>query len=265
MKLAYNDKVHGYWLDGKRCKGISTTAKVGLDTYTLDNWRKRQVAIGLAKSPHLVEAVAAHWQDRSKLDDLCEEAMVAAGAAEAATKGTAAHRVTENVDLGTDQILTNTGIKVARNWRKVLDAAGIDIVPDYIERVVVFPDEFLCGRYDRIGRRRSDGKLVVIDLKTGASAVRYPHAVATQMAMYANAPLVAVLPPDRDATTEEFHPQPEMDLKVGYMVHMSTDDLDMGAELYSVNIALGWKAVQQVVFPAVRWRSVPNAKLIKAV
>ena len=41
MHLKYNDRQHAYWLDGSRCKGVTTVAKIPDDTYNLDQWRKR--------------------------------------------------------------------------------------------------------------------------------------------------------------------------------------------------------------------------------
>lgn len=261
MKLKYNDKVHGYWLDGKRCRGVSTCAKIPDDTFALDQWRKRQVAIGLAMKPSLLESVAAHHNDRSKLDLLCEEAMTAAGASDAAEAGTAAHRVTERMDSDEEIIWTPAARRTANQWKAVLEHGGIDIVTDLVERVVVYPEWRLCGKFDRVGRRRSDGRLVAIDLKTGESAVRYPHAVATQLALYANAPLLAGEWDGLDGETEHFEPLPaDLDREVGYMIHLPADD---DASIYAVNLKLGWKCVQEVIFPTLAWRDTPVGKIIK--
>jgi hypothetical protein len=48
VKLRYDDKQHAYWLDGRRCKGVTTVAKIPEDTYRLSLWSQRQVAIGVA-------------------------------------------------------------------------------------------------------------------------------------------------------------------------------------------------------------------------
>jgi hypothetical protein len=80
MKLKYNDEQHAYWLDGKRCKSVTTVAKIPDDLYRLQMWEKRQVAIGLATSHDLLEAVAAHVDDDDYLNGLCEKAKELAGA-----------------------------------------------------------------------------------------------------------------------------------------------------------------------------------------
>lgn len=261
MKLRYNDKVHGYWLDGKRCKGVSTCAKIPDDSYGLDTWRKRMVAIGVANNMDLAMHVLAAGSDRNKLDELAEQAMTEAGAHLAAEAGTAAHTRTEKHDAG--EAVEDFEMQLVR-WRGMLASAGLEIVTDLIERVVVYPEQRICGRFDRMARRLSDGRLVTIDLKTGTSAVKYPHAVATQLAMYANAPLLAGAMVEVDEGVEEttsFSPLPEdLDRETGYLMHLPEDG---EAAVYAVNLKLGWQVTQEVIFPTLRWRSVPVNKVIK--
>jgi hypothetical protein len=262
MKLKYNDKVHGYWLDGKRLKGVSTAAKLLDDSYSLDQWRKRMVAIGVAGSEELIEKINRTDQgDRDGLNNLAEEALQLAGASLAAEAGTATHTETERVDRGepADPL-------VAMRWRGMLASAGLEIVPEMIERVVIYPEHRIAGRFDRLVRRVSDGKLVTIDLKTGTSAVRYPQATVTQLAMYANAPLLAgemTVVDEVTSFTEIFTPMPDdLDRETGYMLHMPADG---DAGVYSLNLKLGWKCVEQIILPGLRWRALPHEKLIKKV
>jgi len=100
VKLKYSAKSHGYWLDGKRCKSPSAVAKVPDDSSALDFWRRRQTAIGLALQPHLLTAVAANAGDKKALDQLCEEAMAAAGANSGRDWGTSVHKLTDAIDGG---------------------------------------------------------------------------------------------------------------------------------------------------------------------
>lgn len=285
MKLRYNDKAHGYWLtldeadaatwgtapfNGARCKSVTAIAKVPEDTYNIDRWQKRMVAIGLAKSPHLLESVAAHKDDKSKLNELCEMAQVAAGTDEASERGTTAHRITELVDGGIDFIPTPTALRVAERWRALIEAAGIEIVPDLMERVVVYPVQRICGKFDRMGRVLAGGavaaryphlvgKLVTLDLKTGSGAVKYPHSVATQLATYANAPLIAGAWEGLDGETTSFEPLPaELDRSIGLIVHLTEDE---GA-VYEIDLAIGWRCVEKLIFPTLRWRAIPARDLI---
>jgi len=260
MKLKYVDSNHGYYLDGKRCKGVSTTAKLLDDTYDLDRWRKRMVAKGVAMSDELVEAINGLDQDdKAGLDELAEQAINLAGASLAAEEGTRQHGITEKHDRGEEHDDPIT----AQRWATVLKKAGLVPVTEYIERCVVWPDQRICGRFDRFGRRLSDGKLVCLDLKTGSSAVRYPHATVLQLSLYANAPLMAAEMEEYEPgkfVTETFSPlPPDLDREVGYMVHLPADG---DAGVYSVNLKLGAKAASEIIFPALRWRSIPHDRLI---
>lgn len=266
MRLRYRDSVHGYWLaeDGKklvRCSGVSTAAKVPDSTFALDQWRKRMTAIGVANNEEIVTAIKAAGSDRNKVDELAEQAMTEAGAHLAAEAGTAAHTRTEKHDAG--EAVEDFEMQLVR-WRGMLASAGLEIVTDLIERVVVYPEQRICGRFDRLARRISDGKLVCIDLKTGTSAVKYPHAVACQLAMYANAPLLAGEMTEVEEGVEEtqdFSPLPDdLDRETGYLMHLPEDG---EAAVYAVNLKLGWQVTQEVIFPTLQWRSVPVDKVIK--
>ena len=251
MKLSYSDAQHTYYLDGKRCRSVTTVAKIPDDTFSLDQWRKRQVAIGLAMSPELVERVAAHFDDKDTLNRICEEAMQTAKAHEAADRGTAFHRITERVDLDQQIIETPASKAIREAWLTALDLAGLEIVPEYVERIVAYPDRLLCGKFDRIARRKIDGRYVVLDLKTGSSAVRYPHAIAVQLALYANAPVMAAPLPNSGGTTEKFEDLPELDRTVGYVVHMPTPE---SVEIVGIDIEAGWQIAQTICFPTLHWR-----------
>lgn len=262
MKLKYVDKIHAYWLDGRRCKGVSTAAKIPDDTYSLDQWRKRQVALGLAKSPHLVAAVAAHHDDTDKLNELAEQAMQAAGSDVAATKGTAVHRIVERHIKGEEQMLTPEAEDIIVSYEAAMKAAGLVPIPSMVEQVVVFPEEKVCGRFDNVSMRMSDGELVVCDVKTGESAIRYPHGTVTQLAMYANAPLHARVPIGANFETTKFEEAGQLlNKEEGYVISIT----DMGTAIYVVNLKLGWQAVEKIIFPTIRWRAIPNEQLIKRV
>jgi hypothetical protein len=252
MKLSYNDNHHAYWLDGSRCKGVSTIAKVPDDTYNLVQWGKRTVALGMALNPSLAERAVAHHDDKSELNKIAEDALRAARANEAADRGTAIHRLLERFDLGEDVIETDE----TRAWRaaynKALAAAGLTVVDEYVERIVVYPGPRIAGRFDRIYRRKRDGKLVIGDVKSGTNAVRYPHSTAIQLALYANAPLMAGPIPRDGGSTEDFSSMPEkLDLKWGYIVHAPEAEK---VEVLKVDIAAAWKLTQTAVFNILEWR-----------
>lgn len=253
MQLKYNDRQHAYWLDGKRCKGVTTVASIPDSRFAIEQWRGRQVVRGMALTPSLVErAAVANWDDKDTLNTIAEEALVASKSHEARDRGTAAHRITERIDL--DELVVDTPLarQVQAAWKKALDDAGLEIMPEYVERIVVYPDRLLAGRFDRIARRKFDGTLCILDLKTGAGAIKYPHSTAIQLALYANAPLIAGQIPGDGGSTDQFASMPSVSKTVGYVVHMPSDEL---VEVHPIDIGAGWEAAEQIVFPTLDWRA----------
>lgn len=278
MKLTYKDSTHVYRLTideadvaqfpgavavkSRQCKSVTKIAKIPEDTYNIEKWQQRMVAEGLAISPHLLESVASHRGDRAKVNELCEAAMVAAGTDVASETGTTAHRVTELVDAGRELVPTPNTLRVARTWKNLLDAAGLQMDATLMERVVIYPVQRICGKFDRFARVLEGGavaqaypqlvgKLVVADLKTGKDPMKYPHGIVTQLATYANAPVMAELWDGTDGEATEFEPLPaDLDRDHGLVVHLTED----AAAVYEVDIALGWRCVERIIFPTIRWR-----------
>lgn len=257
MKLSYNDEKHQYWLtqgaSKKRCKSVTALAKIPDDEFHLTAWKLRMVAIGLAKKPDLLESVGAHFSEKGKLDKLCTQAMEAAGAGEAAERGTTIHRVAERIAKGEELIQTATSLKIAANWQQALTDAKLTVIPEFTERCIVYPERLLCGKFDCI-LGRADGTLVTADVKTGQNAIAFPHSIAIQLALYANAPLVAAPFEGLDGEVEEFFELPkELDRKVGLIIHLP--DVDKPAQLHEINIVAGQKMVNEVIWPTLSWRA----------
>ena len=192
-----------------------------------------------------------------------------ARAHEAAGRGTADHRITERVDLGLDWIDTPEHRATVAAWTAALDQAGLEIDPDLVERIVVYPDQMIAGRYDRIARYRQTGRHVIADVKTGENAIKYPHATIVQLALYANAPLQAVNLRRRRNNkgdwvewTDTFAPLPD-DLHRDHAVVVYLPP-EGPAKCYRANIARGWtEAAKAICFPTIGWRKVPAGDLIE--
>lgn len=251
-KLTYNDENHAYWITpGGRCKSVTTVAKLLDDSYNLERWKMRQVAIGLAAcGGSVLDEVAAHFDDRDALNGIVEKALVHAKSHEAAARGTAMHRATERADLNEAVLATPLIAATIDAWRTALDDAGLDVLPEYVECIVVYPDAKVAGRLDRIVRRRSDGRLFVLDLKSGAGAVKYPHSIAIQLALYAHAPIACRIPTASGATSEFFTLPDELDRTTALVVHMPTPEQ---CSILPIDIAAGWEMAHGAVFPTLRW------------
>lgn len=254
MKLAYNDRVHGYWLDGKRCKGASSLGKTIDDTHALTQWTLHQVAKGIALRPQLIEFIAAHIDDYKALMKACDEARDAAGSNDASRRGTVLHKILERVDLGLEVYPTPMATAVQDAWRQALADAGLTILPNWVERVVVHPDLHIAGTLDRIVRR-ADGTYAVLDIKGGARATTYPNSISVQLAIYARAPLAAAGNPERDGGSvvwDSFEPLPTMDTQSGYIAHIPEDNGEVF--IHEIDIDSGWRAVHDLIRPVLAWQ-----------
>lgn len=257
MKFKYLEESHRYYLDGASCKGISSQGKVFEYTGSLEAWKIRQAMIGVAISDHIRESVAAHYDDYNELEQLAEQAMEAAGSHLAAHRGTTMHRIAERLDRGETVIETPLAKQTMKRWRDAVSAAELEVVPEYIERFVVYPEWKLCGRFDRLMRRKSDGALVVVDLKTGEKALKYTHSVAIQLALYAHAPfLIGETTRQRKGKStaiesEELIPMPEVDLTRGYALHMPSED---EARIVPIKLEPAWEMVTNHLWAVYDWR-----------
>lgn len=250
-RLVYNDSSHTYTLNGRRCKSVTAVAKIVPDSYALENWRKRQVAIGMTLEPRLAERVAVDLDNREAVNQVCEDAMQVAGAHHAANRGTQRHRASELSDLG-GKLLTDQQRADAAAWQRTLEKYEIEIDPDFVEGFAVWPAHGVTGRFDRIARYR--GRHIILDLKSGENAVKYPQGTCVQLALYARAPLISAAVEtvgDRSTVTQWTAPPVDLDLEWGYVVLLS-DGMDVG-ELWRVRLDHGWVGAQ-LGLDIVQWR-----------
>ena len=158
-------------------------AKLLDDTYNLQKWSNRQVALGVARTPSIAAAINADHDNNKHLDRLCEQALTIAGGTEKRDLGTALHRLIERHDR---QELHHDG-----EWRDhinaydaALAAHRLTIDREWIEVVLVNETYGIAGRVDRV-LWDPEGRLVIADLKTGS--YKSWLAWATQFAVYATA------------------------------------------------------------------------------
>ncbi len=250
-RLVYNDSTHAYYLNGKRGKAVTSVAKICADSYALDQWRKRQVAIGMMLDRSLAERVAVDPDNREAVDAICDDALRIAGAHSAAERGTQRHRASELVDTG-GELLTEQQREDAAAWRRTLDLHGLEVDREYVEGFAIHPDYLVCGRYDRIMRYR--GRHVLVDLKSGENAVMYPQTTAAQMALYAHAPLISAsvsTAGDKSEVTEWRRPPEDLDRETGYVVLLGDGD-HMG-QLWAVDLT-GGNTAACLALELVAWR-----------
>lgn len=241
----------------------TTFAKSIADTFTLSQWGKRMVAKGLTLRPDLYAAVAATpLENRDKLNQLCEDAITAAGAKSAANLGTALHAFTEQLDAGEQPLVPEPWVADITAYTGIRDLSGIRFEPALIERTIYIEQYDLGGMFDRIGQLTKDitvsfpngttvqlytGDWVVVDLKTGRDLTYGWNEIAIQLGVYANASAMW------NETAWEWEALPYLRRDAALVIHLPVGKGE--ATLYGVNTAAGWDAAE-LCADVRKWRAV---------
>lgn len=221
----------------------TTLAKTLDDPTALTDWKLRTALVGLTLRPDLHQLVASHRDDKATLKRAAQDALDAGNTAQAATHGTSLHRWAELADLGkldpADPAAPHDRI---RTYRQACAAAGLEILPDLIERIVTVPQVHghnldVAGTFDRIVKV-PDGRLMVADLKTGSWVGGLEW--ATQLALYGNAETIYT-PTEWGGQHE---PMPDVDKTTALVIHLPQDTNPPECTIYTVDIAAGWAAVK---------------------
>lgn len=234
-----------YVIAGERFTRATTFASTIEDRFNLEKWFKRMTALGLVARPDLLTQIAAHHDDdKRKLDAFCEEAIEAAKGSTGANLGTALHRLAERVDLGESPTIPAPYDADIAAYTAKLREAGVRILPELMEGVVVVRSLKVAGRFDRVVEIDGYDLPLIADLKTGSIDFSIPT-IATQLALYANADELY------DPATDTCSPMVEVDTKRALIIHLPAGQAR--CELVLVDIEQGWKAAQMCA--AVRgWR-----------
>lgn len=212
---------------------VSTLAKVLDDKTALTKWKQRMVATGIAARPDLAQLAAAVKGDKKRLDEVVEQAMAAAETSKAANVGTALHALTEHIDAGTipDHVPDNLWPDLHAYEHAM---TSIDILA--MEQFVVNDTVEAAGTFDRLVKL-PDGRIVVADIKTGQHENKYPHGVATQIAIYANSYLYH---PDNGRTGHL--PSLGVSTDTGLLIHLPAGQGT--CTLYLLDLTVGWALAQ---------------------
>lgn len=263
-KLVFARRAHTYHVDGKRWSGASAWGKRIEDNTALSAWRAREAVRGVALDDQLRQAVLLA-DGKDELDDIVERALTIAGANARRDRGTEMHRITELSDLGRLSNLTPDMLAVSERWRRALESAGIELLDGHVEGVVLVPGMQVCGTFDRLARWRD--QVVVLDLKTGSGKLAYPHSMAVQLALLANAEWITDGDGNRsdDRTTwTKFRRFSELGVSrtVGLIVAMPSDSDE--AEVHALDLEHGWKAAG-LAHAAKLWTASKPATLVASV
>ncbi len=219
---------------------VSTMAKALDDLNNLMAWKQRKTAEGLIRRPDLLTRVAGaiangdpdtDWPTKRDLNDVCTQAVEAAGASKGSSAGTGFHALTEAIDRGEEPLFVPAedakrldAYRAATKGYRALDA----------ETFIVCDELGVAGSFDRLWLC-PDGRVRVGDLKTGKSEKDYPLATTVQIAIYAHGKRY-----DPD-TGERSDLHPDLDMTTGLLVHMPPTG---GCEVIPLDLEKGWKAAR---------------------
>lgn len=228
---------------------VTTFASSVADMYGLHEWEKRLVVKGVGMRPDLYAlACSTPVEDKGTLSRVAKDAKEVAGGSEGANKGTALHSFTESVDRGLDAFAPENFAGDVAAYRKALSDAGIKVLKQYIERIVVIPQYRLAGQLDRILQWLSFGSFIG-DLKTGKDLSYSWGDIAIQLSCYANA--VAMW----DPVNQCYEDMPKLDLARAIVMHLPAEKSQ--CDLYWVDIAAGWE-MAETCMTVRQWRSRKN-------
>lgn len=211
----------------------TTFAATLAESYGLRIWEQRQVVWGLSRRPDLLTLAStiSGPEDKKALGAIVDSAHEAGATQAKANRGSAIHKVIEEVEKGRpfesvpDELKTDV-----HGYFQEVAGNGLVILPEYVERTCIVPTYKVAGTFDNIVRC-PDGRLRILDKKTGNldyAAIEF----AVQMALYANASAL------RNYGSSTYEPMPEVSKDYAIIAHIEPGT--GRTELHRINIRLGW-------------------------
>ncbi len=234
------------------------------DKSALTDWQCRNVLLGAAKRPDLLEkARRLHPDDpadKKVLNALAEQAKEAAGANEKSHKGTYLHDLTEYVDRGQPLPKTISGSDLDDMAAYMAETAVLTVIA--AEQFVAIPELSVGGTFDRLSYYEGpgpDGKPIagsfITDTKTGSIAYGKLK-MASQLAVYSRGKLYdhTKFPVDTgdekalkawrktafsaEQAAEAYSELPPVSQDWGIIVHLPQGEAM--CKLYWVDLNIGW-------------------------
>lgn len=169
---------------------VTTFVKAASESIALEKWGKRNVLLGAARSPKLVDqAYGKTHEDARELDSIVAKLEDVAGAKNSADHGTAVHELTERWDAG--QLRVEDAPPRYREALELYIAClaenGLVPVPGLIERTTCVT-EFggVAGTFDNVYFHPASSRYVLGDKKTGKTMEYARNEYEAQLAVYAH-------------------------------------------------------------------------------
>ncbi len=178
---------------GKRIgwRRVTNFVKAYEDTYHLELWKQRNVALGLGlliQSGRLTvdDLASLHVKaDKTRLNNIVNAALDAAEAYRMANEGTALHKSSEQADFAggdLNRVSPHHRAKIAL-YLDALAVHGLRVADNMIERVVVSTKYNVVGKFDRVMHMQDDSH-VMLDVKTNDSLDMSLPSIAGQLDCY---------------------------------------------------------------------------------
>ena len=232
------------------------------DRFGLEQWSQRNVALGIAARPDLyAQEASCTAEDKQELNNIVKQAQEAAKASSGANLGTALHRFTQRIDLGEEVNVPAQWQPDVQAYLDALDLFRVEVVPEWVERVVVAPHIDTAGTMDRLVRLPGRPLPLIADLKTGKDVVTYGMGdISIQLAIYAGATHALkgsaddikrdhwgrYMLPDPHTSAGAYDPMPEVDREQALVIHLPVGQAR--CDLHLVDIASGRVAVSKALW-----------------
>lgn len=173
----------------------SHVAKTLDDPELLHRWQMHRLLEGLVRHADLlaaVDPVAAASRDyrvKEHLDTVIDLAHAGAGTERASKFGSAVHAWIEATDLGfcsIDEVDIVCRAHVIA-FHEAREQAGLEAVPEYVERVIHNSTTGAAGRFDQLVLNKATGELEVLDVKTSRSTDFSALGFLVQLGQYSTA------------------------------------------------------------------------------
>jgi hypothetical protein len=211
------------------------------DTYNLDKYKQRMIIHGLKVNPDLLDDIDVYgeWRDvNADIYKVVDKAMVLAGDAHGRELGTAVHEWLEVIDGGKLNIgdVPTIFAPKCRAYLDTIHAAGIEPIPELVERIVRNERSKNTGTFDRI-YKLADGSLVIGDVKTGKDLQYSYMAIAAQLASYADAEYML------SEDGKSWVPMPEVRKDYAVVLWVPSDK-DDHAEVVTIDLEFGRRVLE---------------------
>lgn len=203
------------------------------DKSGLTTWKIRTAINGCVDRPDLLNLYSAYRTNDKKTRELVEQFLEAGGASQAANTGTAIHDILAQVNRG-DLAVTDVPEQFRQYvdaWLDALDSHGFEVIPQLIERHLVNDTYRTAGSGDVFLRRKSDGKIFAVDVKTGKAISARPLGYMVQLYLYATSDLYDVTTGEREPFDKNYG---SVSTDVAYIAHIPANGV--GCTFYEVDL-----------------------------